>query len=127
MYLTNQTGGCELKSCKTGYTLSGDKCEIQYTIPTGDTSNAECYASRYVDLRAAFGTDAAALGAHYTTYTTNGSENRNNSCTLSDAEAQCYIDRYADAKTFAGTNLELGRKHYYETGMAKNYDFTCPP
>jgi hypothetical protein len=98
-----------------------------YTIPTDDASKANCYGARYVDLRAAFGTDAAALENHYTTYTTNGSENRDNSCTLSDGEAQCYIDRYADAKTFAGTDLEKGRKHYYETGMAENRDFACPP
>jgi hypothetical protein len=98
-----------------------------YTIPTDDTSKAECYGARYTDLRAAFGANELSLKTHYTDSTVNGSENRNNSCTLTDAEAQCYIDRYADAKAFAGTNLEKGRKHYYETGMAENRDFACPP
>jgi hypothetical protein len=135
-YVIDDEGECVLKSCKSGYIKSGKECLVDqsdededdtYTIPTDDASKAECYGARYVDLRAAFGTDAAALENHYTTYTTNGSETRDNSCTLSDAEAQCYIDRYADAKTFAGTNLEKGRKHYYETGMAENRDFICPP
>jgi hypothetical protein len=133
-YEIDADGKCVLKSCKSGYIKSGQKCIVEeeedddtYTIPTDDASNANCYGARYVDLRAAFGTDAAALENHYTTYTTNGSENRDNSCTLNDGEAQCYIDRYADAKTFAGTDLEKGRKHYYETGMAENRDFTCPP
>ena len=106
---------------------ANDQDDDTYTIPTDDASKVECYGARYTDLRAAFGTDTAALGNHYTTYTSNGSENRDNSCTLTDAESQCYIDRYADAKAFAGTNLEKGRKHYYETGMAENRDFVCPP
>ena len=98
-----------------------------FTVPTGANSLSECYGARYWDLRAAFGTDKAKLGEHYTTFTTNGPETRSNSCTLSDAEAQCYLDRYSDAKTYAGTNLKLARKHYYNTGMAENRDFTCPP
>ena len=94
-----------------------------FTIPTDQASLNNCYGARYWDLRAAFGTDGNALGSHYTSYGT--TENRDNSCTLSDAEAQCYIDRYPDAKTYAGTNLKLARKHYYETGMAQNKDFSC--
>jgi hypothetical protein len=120
-------GGEEDGGAGAGGANNQDNDDDTYTIPTDDASKANCYGARYVDLRAAFGTDAAALENHYTTYTTNGSENRDNSCTLSDTEAQCYIDRYADAKTFAGTNLEKGRKHYYETGMAENRDFACPP
>jgi hypothetical protein len=134
-YVIDDEGKCVLDDCASGYYKSGKECLVDqsdddddtYTIPTDDASKANCYGARYVDLRAAFGTDATALENHYTTHTTNGSENRDNSCTLNDGEAQCYIDRYVDAKTFAGTNLEKGRKHYYETGMAENRDFTCPP
>ena len=98
-----------------------------FTIPTDDDSLAECYGARHWDLRAAFGTDKAALSGHHTTYTTNGSENRSNSCTLSDEEAQCYLDRYPAVQAYAGTNLKLARKHYYEVGMGENKDFVCPP
>ena len=98
-----------------------------FTIPTEQDSLNECYAARYTDLRAAFGTDKAQAETHYTTYTTNGAETRDNSCTLSDAEAQCYLDRYPAVQAYAGTNLKLARKHYYEVGMGENKDFTCPP
>ena len=98
-----------------------------FTIPTEADSLSECYGARYGDLRAAFGTDKAALGGHYTSYTTNGSETRSNSCTLSDEEAQCYLDRYPAVQAYAGTNLKLARKHYYEVGMGENKDFVCPP
>ena len=98
-----------------------------FTIPTEQNSLNECYAARYTDLRAAFGTDKAQAETHYTTYTTNGSETRDNSCTLSDAEAQCYLDRYPAVQAYAGTNLKLARKHYYEVGMGENKDFVCPP
>jgi len=104
-----------------------DSVDETFTIPTDETSLNECYGARYWDLRAAFGTDKAALGGHYTNYTTNGSENRSNSCTLSDAEAQCYLDRYPAVQAYAGTNLKLARKHYYEVGMGENKDFVCPP
>ena len=112
---------------KTTEETASDSVDESFTVPTDEASLNECYGARYVDLRAAFGTDGASLKNHYTTYTTNGSENRNNSCTLSDEEAQCYLDRYEDVKTFAGTNLELARKHYYETGISENRDFACPP
>jgi len=98
-----------------------------FTIPTEADSLSECYGARYWDLRAAFGTDKAALGGHYTTTTTNGSETRSNSCTLSDEEAQCYLDRYPAVQAYAGTNLKLARKHYYEVGMGENKNFTCAP
>jgi hypothetical protein len=104
-----------------------DSVDETFTIPTDADSTSECYGARYWDLRAAFGTDKAALGGHYTNYTTNGSENRSNSCTLSDAEAQCYLDRYPAVQAYAGTNLKLARKHYYEVGMGENKDFVCPP
>jgi hypothetical protein len=104
-----------------------DAPDETFTIPTEDDSLAECYVSRYSDLRLAFGTDKAAATNHYTTYTTNGSEARDNSCTLSDAEAQCYLDRYPAVQAYAGTNLKLARKHYYEVGMGVNNDFVCPP
>jgi hypothetical protein len=104
-----------------------DSVDETFTIPTDADSTSECYGARYWDLRAAFGTDKAVLGGHYTNYTTNGSENRSNSCTLSDAEAQCYLDRYPAVQAYAGTNLKLARKHYYEVGMGENKDFVCPP
>src|SRR6056300_1115092 len=62
---------------------------ISFTVPTDQASLNECYGARYWDLRATFGTDGDSLGSHYTSSTTNGPENRSNSCTLSDAEAQC--------------------------------------
>ena len=98
-----------------------------FTIPTDADSLTECYGARHWDLRAAFGTNKASLGSHYTNYTTNGSEARDNSCTLSDAEAQCYLDRDPAVQAYAGTNLKLARKHYYEVGMGENKDFVCPP
>ena len=98
-----------------------------FTIPEDGDSTAECYLSRYPDLRLSFGSDKAAATNHYTTYTTNGDEAKNNSCTLSDVEAQCYLDRYPAVQAYAGTNLKLARKHYYEVGMDENKDFTCPP
>ena len=104
-----------------------DTPDETFTIPTEQDSLNECYAARYTDLRAAFGTDKAQAETHYTTYTTNGAETRDNSCTLSDAEAQCYLDRYPAVQAYAGTNLKLARKHYYEVGMGENKDFTCPP
>ena len=104
-----------------------DTPDETFTIPTEADSLSECYGARYTDLRATFGTDKAALDGHYTTYTTNGAEARDNSCTLSDAEAQCYLDRYPAVQAYAGTNLKLARKHYYEVGMGENKDFTCPP
>jgi hypothetical protein len=106
---------------------AADDADETFTIPTEQDSLNECYGARYTDLRAAFGTDKAALGGHYTTYTTNGAETRDNSCTLSDAEAQCYLDRYPAVQAYAGTNLKLARKHYYEVGMGVNNDFVCPP
>ena len=106
---------------------AADDADETLTIPTDADSLTKCYGARYTDLRAAFGTDKAALGGHYTTYTTNGAETRDNSCTLSDAEAQCYLDRYPAVQAYAGTNLKLARKHYYEVGMGVNNDFVCPP
>ena len=131
-YLKNRSNVCTLSSCKTGYVVDGTTCnpvppDETFTIPTEADSLSECYGARYGDLRAAFGTDKAALGGHYTTYTTNGSETRSNSCTLSDEEAQCYLDRYPAVQAYAGTNLKLARKHYYEVGMGENKDFVCPP
>jgi hypothetical protein len=104
-----------------------DAPDETFTIPTDADSLTECYGARHWDLRAAFGTNKASLGSHYTNYTTNGSEARDNSCTLSDAEAQCYLDRYPAVQAYAGTNLKLARKHYYEVGMGENKDFVCPP
>ena len=129
-YLTNKSNVCTLSSCETGFVVDGTTCTeeiVTLTIPTDADSTSECYAARYWDLRAAFGTDKAQAESHYTTYTTNGAEARNNSCTLSDEEAQCYLDRYPAAQAYAGTNLKLARKHYYEVGMGVNNDFVCPP
>ncbi|CAY39738.1 hypothetical protein OTV1_150 [Ostreococcus tauri virus 1] len=117
-------GGEDDKGSGTGGS-GGSPAPVTFVVPTAADKLNECYGARHWDLRAAFGTDGDALGSHYTTYTTNGSENRNNSCTLSDEEAQCYLDRYPDAKTYAGTDLKKARKHYYETGMAQNRDFAC--
>ena len=110
-----------------GAGAGADTPDETFTIPTEADSLSECYGARYTDLRATFGTDKAALDGHYTTYTTNGAEARDNSCTLSDAEAQCYLDRYPAVQAYAGTNLKLARKHYYEVGMGENKDFVCPP
>jgi len=117
-------GGEEKEGSATG--VGADDADETFTIPTEADSLAECYGARYWDLRAAFGTDKAALGGHYTT---NGgtTEGRSNSCTLSDEEAQCYLDRYPAVQAYAGTNLKLARKHYYEVGMGENKDFVCPP
>ena len=104
-----------------------DAPDETFTIPTDAVSTAECYGARHWDLRAAFGSDKAALTNHHTTYVTNGSDTRSNSCTLTDAEAQCYLDRYPAVQAYAGTNLKLARKHYYEVGMGVNNDFVCPP
>jgi hypothetical protein len=94
-------------------------------VPKDDASLPKCYGARYWDLRAAFGSDDGALKGHYTS---NGNrENRDYSCTLTDAEAKCYIDRYEDVKEFAGADLNKARAHYYETGMSENRDFVCPP
>ena len=110
-----------------GAGAGADTPDETFTIPTEADSLSECYGARYWDLRAAFGTDKAALGRHYTNHTTNGAETRSNSCTLSDEEAQCYLDRYPAVQAYAGTNLKLARKHYYEVGMGENKDFVCPP
>ena len=120
-------GGGEETPAATGAGAGTDTPDETFTIPTEQDSLNECYAARYTDLRAAFGTDKAQAETHYTTYTTNGSEARDNSCTLSDAEAQCYLDRYPAVQAYAGTNLKLARKHYYEVGMGVNNDFVCPP
>ena len=106
---------------------SSGPAEVTFSVPTDEDSKAECYMSRYVDLRAAFGKNKESAKGHYNQYTTNGTENRNNSCTMSDAEAQCYLDRYSDVKAYAGTDLKKARKHYYETGIKENRDFACPP
>jgi len=129
-YLTDKIGECKLSSCETGFAVDGTTCTeevVTFTIPVDGDSTAECYLSRYSDLRVGYGTDKAAATNHYTTNTTNGSEARDNSCTLSDAEAQCYLDRYPAVQAYAGTNLKLARKHYYEVGMGVNNDFVCPP
>ena len=90
-------------------------------------STAECYGARHWDLRAAFGGDNGSLSAHSLNSLAGGSESRDLTCTLSDAEAQCYLDRYPAVQAYAGTNLKLARKHYYEVGMGVNNDFVCPP
>ena len=104
-----------------------DSVDETFTIPTDETSLNECYAARYKDLRAAFGTDKVALNNHYTTYTTNGAETRSNSCALSDDEVQQYLDRYPAVQAYAGTNLKLARKHYYEVGMGEHKNFSGNP
>ena len=98
-----------------------------FTIPTDAVSTAECYGARHWDLRAAFGGDNGSLSDHSRNSLPGGSESRDLTCTLSDAEAQCYLDRYPAAQAYAGTNLKLARKHYYEVGMGVNNDFACPP
>ena len=103
----------------------GGSGTVTFTVPTDATSLNECYASRYPDLRLAYGTDNTALGAHWTDAGT--SEGRDHTCTLTDEQAQCYLERYPDAKTYAGTDLKMARKHYYETGIKENRDFACPP
>ena len=120
-------GGGSEEDPAVGEGVGTDTPDETFTVPTEADSLSECYGARYWDLRAAFGSDKAALSGHYTTYTTNGSENRSNSCTLSDEEAQCYLDRYPAVQAYAGTNLKLARKHYYEVGMGENKDFVCPP
>ena len=125
-FMSGATGGGE-EDPAAGEGAGTDTPDETFTVPTEADSLSECYGARYWDLRAAFGSDKAALSGHYTTYTTNGSENRSNSCTLSDAEAQCYLDRYPAVQAYAGTNLKLARKHYYEVGMGENKDFVCPP
>ena len=99
------SGGGEETPAATGSGAGAgtDAPDETFTIPTDADSLAECYGARHWDLRAAFGTDKAALGGHYTTYVTNGSDTRSNSCTLSDAEAQCYLDRYPAVQAYAGT------------------------
>ena len=104
-----------------------DAPDETFTIPTDTDSTSECYAARYTDLRAAFGGDNGALSAHSQNSLPGGSESRDLTCTLSDAEAQCYLDRYPAVQAYAGTNLKLARKHYYEVGMGVNNDFVCPP
>jgi len=128
-YLKNRSNVCTLSSCATGYIKDGTTCTLDetFTIPTEADSLSECYGARYTDLRAAIGTDKAALGGHYTTYTTNGPETRSNSCTLSDEEAQQYLDRYPAVQAYAGTNLKLARKHYYEVGMGEHKNFSGNP
>ena len=125
-FMSGATGGGE-ETPAAGEGAGTDTPDETFTVPIEADSLSECYGARYWDLRAAFGSDKAALSGHYTTYTTNGSENRSNSCTLSDAEAQCYLDRYPAVQAYAGTNLKLARKHYYEVGMGENKDFVCPP
>ena len=119
--------GGEEETPDTGGGAGPSAPDDTYTIPTDQDSLNECYAARYKDLRAAFGHQGQALNDHYTTYTTNGAENRSNSCTLSDEEAQQYLDRYPAVQAYAGTNLELARKHYYEVGMGEHKNFSGNP
>ena len=94
-------------------------------VPDDASSQAKCYGARYWDLRAAFGSNEAALNNHYKRHGVK--EGRNKSCTMSDAEARCYLDRYEDVKNFAGSDLNKAREHFYKTGMSENRDFVCPP
>ena len=50
---------------KTTEETASDSVDESFTIPTDEASLNECYGARYVDLRAAFGTDGAALKNHY--------------------------------------------------------------
>ena len=111
----------------TGSSAGPSAPDETFTIPTDQDSLNECYAARYKDLRAAFGNNGDVLNTHYTNNTTNGPENRSNSCTLSDEEAQQYLDRYPAVQAYAGTNLELARKHYYEVGMGEHKNFSGNP
>ena len=120
-------GGDDSSGAGAGAGAGTNAPDETFTIPTDADSTAECYGARHWDLRAAFGSDKAKLTNHHTTYVTNGSDTRSNSCTLTDAEAQCYLDRYPAVQAYAGTNLKLARKHYYEVGMGVNNDFVCPP
>lgn len=95
---------------------------------------AECYMSRYADIRQAYkGADIPLYSAqqHYDTYTAGGTESRNTTCYMNDQEAQCYIDRYPDIKEYLGTKsskkLDRARKHYYEIGHSEGRDFSCGP
>ena len=104
-----------------------DDVDETFTVPVDAVSTAECYGARYWDLRAAFGTNNAALASHSGRSAPGGPESRDLTCKISDAEAQCYLDRYPAVQAYAGTNLKLARKHYYEVGMGENKDFVCPP
>jgi len=104
-----------------------DDVDETFTVPVDAVSTAECYGARYWDLRAAFGTNNAALASHSGRSAPGGPESRDLTCNISDAEAQCYLDRYPAVQAYAGTNLKLARKHYYEVGMGENKDFVCPP
>ena len=104
-----------------------DTPDETFTVPADIESKAECYGARYWDLRAAFGSDNAALQGHSVNSQPGGPENRDLTCNISDAEAQCYLDRYPAVQAYAGTNLKLARKHYYEVGMGEHKDFACPP
>ena len=104
-----------------------DPPDETFTVPADIASKAECYGARYWDLRAAFGSDNAALQGHSVNSQPGGSESRDLTCNISDAEAQCYLDRYPAVQAYAGTNLKLARKHYYEVGMGEHKDFACPP
>ena len=107
--------------------VDDDVDDETFTVPVDAVSTAECYGARYWDLRAAFGTNNAALASHSGRSAPGGPESRDLTCNISDKEAQCYLDRYPAVQAYAGTNLKLARKHYYEVGMGENKDFVCPP
>lgn len=73
--------------------------------------NAQYYSSKYPDLKAAFGTNEAALLAHFTVYGMN--EGRQ---AISTFNVQYYKSKYPDLQKVFGNNLKAYYLHYIEYG-----------
>lgn len=76
--------------------------------------DAAYYAERYPDLKAAFGTDEAALLNHF--ITCGMAEGRQGNA---EFNVQCYREKYADLQSVFGDNLPAYYTHYMTCGKAE--------
>lgn len=86
---------------------------------TYDSFDAEGYAKRYPDVKAAFGVDKDLLWKHYIQY---GRQEGRTSFDLPEGQsfknfdAEAYADRYPDVKKVFGTDKRLLWRHYIKYG-----------
>lgn len=76
--------------------------------------DANYYANKYADLKAAYGNNADALFAHF--YNSGMTEGRQGS---EEFNVQAYANRYADLKSAFGTDLRKYYMHYITSGKAE--------
>ena len=110
--------------CAPAYKTNGSGSSASSLIPAELKSvvfNADYYASKYSDLKSAFGNDAAKLYDHFLT---NGIKEGRQASPIFDV--QYYLNSHGDLKAAYGTDYVKAMKHFVAFGIDE-YRLTAKP